>query len=335
MKTSEASGGAQAQAADAAGIGAEQAGGASGVSLSSVISALDQKPDETAKQNQAAAGEQSTTSDANKAPTDSGKPDISKPDDDVTADDLAVLDEVKDETVPDEKADEKEITPEVQKIIDKRIGKEVRKTKELREELSKRDAEIERLKSVEQEAVGLRAKAQQAIPVHSSYLTSEDLQLFKKADEVEQAKSFYMRNIDGYEDEKNPANSLSAERVRERLSRVDMQLGVVEQANKRYAELQKAMTSDLESWKRVTADYESEDALVADLKLAQRIRSKREEVAKKAKESDKNTPLPGSQGGEHSASVPVAAQNSTTQGFDGRRFTGTGRTIMDVVKSGF
>lgn len=254
-------------------------------------------------------------------------------DDDVSDDDLEAAEEA--DKAGDKADDEREDIPaDVQEKIDRRIGKEVRKRKELEERLAVRDAEVERLRTLEAEVGSLREQASSALPVHSAYVSAEDRKLFAEADSVEREKSWLMKHIDGFEAD-DPAKSLSAEQVRERLSRVDMRLGVVERANSRYEALRKDMIGDIERFRGLRAGYETVDALEADLRLAQAVRKKRTAVAAKAKGSSEQAEPVAASGSSRALMGRASAESGDKKGFNARRFLSSEMTTEDLVASGF
>jgi len=265
------------------------------------------------------------------------KPEAVDSDDEISDTDLKAAEEHEQEeeaekAEKDDKADK--FTPEMQAAFDKRVGKEVRKTKELQERLAAVESDLQAARASSAEVESLREQANSRVPLHSSYLTKDDQQLFKNAHSIEQEKTWLMEHIDGYDDDTHPDKSMSASAVRSRLSKVDLRLGTVQQANDRYAVLQRKMASDIETWNKLVSGYDTSDSLMADLNLAKAIRAKRSKV--KENLSDKK-PVPNTPTESTKAAVARAAEpgsSETSRGFNGRKFMHSDMTTESLVESG-
>jgi hypothetical protein len=110
---------------------------------------------------------------------------------------------------------EVQLPPEVQEILDRRIGKEVRKRKELEEALENERAYASELKSKLDEA-GTAAPAVTDNSVHPLMLVGDERELMKRERQIDEFETWAMKHWDGYEgaDEKTDP-SWTAEQIRE------------------------------------------------------------------------------------------------------------------------
>lgn len=147
-------------------------------------------------------------------------------------------DEAGDESESEDEGEEAGEQPHKGQRAEKRIHKLTAQRNEAREKLTKLEAEV---KAARQAAVA-------NIALEPSYLNESQIAQIRSANQMIERKEFLMRHIGvGFEDEKNPANSLTAKDVAEELVKLDRYSGAISEAQRIYDEAKKQQLEDMKA----------------------------------------------------------------------------------------
>ena len=180
----------------------------------------------------------------------------------------------------DEGADGKgTFTPEQQVILDKRIGKEVAKTR----------TAIEKATATETELAKMKTAVEGNIPLHPDWAGQDDLPIIRKANALEKEIVVLKKHYkDGIEDDEHPENNRTPEEIQQRYAAATAELASVsEKANAAYAKSQKQF--------------------VEDAKAGKKLREQKEAAARKAAEQPEKKLDPGASPLSASGAKPGAA----------------------------
>jgi len=144
-------------------------------------------------------------------------------------------------------------TPEQQAVFDKRLGKEIEKTR----------LAAEKTAELEGKVTALTAQVEGGLPVHPEWVSAEDLAAIRQANALEREVAELEANWDGVQDE-DPAKVKPPAEIHKRHARAASELAAIKgRADK--------------------AHRESLAQFVADAREGKKVRLAREEAARKAK----------------------------------------------------
>lgn len=148
----------------------------------------------------------------------------------------------------DEPGDESESNEDEGNEAGEQPHKGQRAEKRIHKLTAQRNEAREKLTKLEAEAKAAREAAVANIALEPSYLNESQIAQIRSANQMIERKEFLMRHIGvGFEDEKNPANSLTAKDVAEELVKLDRYSGVIGEAQRIYDVAKKQQLEDMKA----------------------------------------------------------------------------------------
>jgi len=166
----------------------------------------------------------------------------------VTPDDDADADEA-DDTAEDEdaEADEESESDEETKT-DAKAHTGQRAEKRIHKLTAQRNEAREKLEATEKALTAAREAANSQVELQADYLKADELSLIKKAIGLIERRKFLIKKLGiGYEDDKDPSKSLTAEQVAEELSSIDDFSDEIGNAQRIYRERKQQMLDDMKA----------------------------------------------------------------------------------------
>jgi hypothetical protein len=168
----------------------------------------------------------------------------------VTPDDEDAESTDADETADDEDADESDEESESDEDAepDAKAHKGARAEKRIHKLTAQRNEVREKLEAAEKALAAAREAANSGVELQADYLKAEEMAQIKRANQLIERRKFLIKRLGvGFEDEKDPSKSLTAEQVAEELSLIDDYSTEISDSQRIYRERKQQMLDDMKA----------------------------------------------------------------------------------------
>jgi hypothetical protein len=178
-----------------------------------------------------------------------------------------------DDTADDEDAEESDEESESDEDAepDAKAHKGARAEKRIHKLTAQRNEAREKLEATESALKAAREAANSQVELQADYLKADEMAQIKRANQMIERRKFLIKRLGvGYEDEKDPSKSLTAEQVAEELSLIDDYSGDISDAQRIYRERKQQMLDDMKAGRMLRL---SKQALTKNKKPAPSVKS--------------------------------------------------------------
>ena len=166
----------------------------------------------------------------------------------VTPDDEADADEADDTADNDDADADEESESDGETKTDAKAHTGQRAEKRIHKLTAQRNEAREKLEATEKALTAAREAANSQVELQADYLKADELSLIKKAIGLIERRKFLIKKLGiGYEDDKDPSKSLTAEQVAEELSSIDDFSDEIGNAQRIYRERKQQMLDDMKA----------------------------------------------------------------------------------------
>jgi hypothetical protein len=166
----------------------------------------------------------------------------------VTPDDEADADEADDTADNDDADADEESESDGETKTDAKAHTGQRAEKRIHKLTAQRNEAREKLEATEKALTAAREAANSQVELQADYLKADELALIKKATGLIDRRKFLIKKLGiGYEDDKDPSKSLTAEQVAEELSSIDDFSDEIGNAQRIYRERKQQMLDDMKA----------------------------------------------------------------------------------------